>query len=143
MPTESEEGRQIATALTQRIGDTSDIAKIANAVVATLQDMNAALAPVIGERGVVALFRRSFIVCSKNPRLAGMYDSLLPAMTLAEFKIVLLKQSAVNALYLGECLLTSLYQLLTTLIGPSLTAKLLRSVLQTSLSDTPPQDISS
>lgn len=143
MPTESEEGRQIATALTQRIGDTSDIAKIADAIIATLQDMNAALAPIIGEQGVVALFRRSFIVCSKIPRLAGMYDSLLPAMTLAEFKIVLLKQSAVNALYLGENLLISLYQLLTTLIGPSLTAKLLRSVLQTSLSDTPPQDISS
>ncbi|MHC8306318.1 hypothetical protein [Pseudomonas sp. PB3P13] len=143
MPTESEEGRQIAAALTHRIGDTSDIAKIANAIIATLHDMHAALAPIIGEQGVMALFRRSFILCSKNPRLASMYHSVLPSVDLTALKIMLLKQSAAEALYLGEHLLTSLYQLLITLIGPSLTAKLLRSVLRPSLSDTPSQDTSS
>jgi len=37
-------------------------------------------------------------------------------------------------------LLTTLYELLTTLIGPSLTARLLRGVWQPSLSETPSQE---
>jgi hypothetical protein len=39
-------------------------------------------------------------------------------------------------------LLTTFYELLTTLIGPSLTARLLRDVWGSSLSDTPSQEIS-
>ncbi|ANI54767.1 hypothetical protein PDR5_30370 [Pseudomonas sp. DR 5-09] len=40
----------------------------------------------------------------------------------------------------GEVMLTTFYELLTTLIGPSLTARLLRDVWKPSLSDTSAQE---
>lgn len=52
----------------------------------------------------------------------------------------LVEQNEADALFFGETLLTTLYELLTTLIGPSLTARLLRSVWEPSLSDTPLQE---
>ncbi|KAA0944844.1 hypothetical protein FQ186_23530 [Pseudomonas sp. ANT_H14] len=103
--------------------------------------MDAALAPIIGQPGVVALYRRSFHLCaSTHPRLARTYDSAQAVLDLIALKSVLVKQSEVDALFFGEVLLTTFYELLTSLIGPSLTARLLRGVWELSLSDTPSQE---
>ncbi|MFL1528832.1 hypothetical protein [Pseudomonas sp. O230] len=59
---------------------------------------------------------------------------------LSALKSVLIEQSEADALFFGEVLLTTFYELLTTLIGPSLTARLLRGVWEPSLSDTPSQE---
>ncbi|EHY78269.1 hypothetical protein PstZobell_12606 [Stutzerimonas stutzeri ATCC 14405 = CCUG 16156] len=61
-------------------------------------------------------------------------------MDLIELKTVLVEQDETDAQFFGEMLLTTLYELLTTLIGPSLTARLLRGVWQPSLSETPSQE---
>jgi hypothetical protein len=141
MSTLSEESRQIVASLAHRVGPNADTARIAQAIVSTLQEMNAALTPIIGQQGVVALYRRSLHLCaSTHPRLAGTYDSVQAALDLIALKSVLVEQSEVDALFFGEVLLTTFYELLTTLIGPSLTARLLRGMWEPSLSDTPSQE---
>jgi len=72
--------------------------------------------------------------------LACTYDNLQTPMDLIELKTVLVEQDETDAQFFGEMLLTTLYELLTTLIGPSLTARLLRGVWQPSLSETPSQE---
>ena len=141
MSTLSEESRQIVASLAQSVGPNADTARIAQAIVSTLQDMTAALTPIIGQQGVVALYRRSLHLCASNhPRLAGTYDSVQTALDLIALNSVLVEQREVDALFFGEVLLTTFYELLITLIGPSLTARLLRGVWEPSLSDTPSQE---
>lgn len=141
MSTLSEESRQIVASLAQRVGPTADIAGIAEAIISILQDMDAALTPIIGQQGVVALLRRSLhLSASAHARLAGTYDLVQAAPDRAALKAVLLEQSEADALFFGEVLLTTFYTLLTTLIGPSLTVRLLHDVWEPSLSDTPSQE---
>lgn len=143
MSTESEEGRQIVASLAHRVGHTADIAQVADAIVRTLQDINAVLIPVVGPKGVAALYRRSLYVCtSLHPCLANTYESLVVAMDLVELKSLLVQQNQADAIFFGEELLKAFYELLATLIGPSLTARLLRVVWENSLSTTPAQDTS-
>lgn len=143
MSTESEESRQIVASLAHRVGNDADAAHIADAIVATLQEMDAALTPIIGHQGVAALYRRSlYLSTSTHPRLAGTHASVQTAMDLIELKSVLVLQSSTDASLFGEELLKTFYELLTTLVGPSLTARLLRSVWENSLSGTPAQDTS-
>ncbi|SED24629.1 hypothetical protein [Pseudomonas costantinii] len=141
MSTLSEESRRIVASLAHRVGPHSDTASIAEAIAAILQAMDAALTPIIGQHGFIALYRRSLHLCaSAHPCLAGTYESLPAAMDLIALKSVLVEQTDIDALFLGGVLLTTLYELLTTLIGPSLTARLLSGVWEPSLSDTPSQE---
>ncbi|WP_339547680.1 hypothetical protein [Pseudomonas sp. RA_35y_Pfl2_P32] len=141
MSTLSEESRQIVASLAQRVGPNADSERVAQAIVSTLQEMDAALTPIIGHQGVTALYRRSLQLCgSTHPRVAGTYDSVQANMDLTALTSKLVAQSDSDALFLGEVLLTTFYELLTTLIGPSLTARLLRGVWEPSLSDTPSQE---
>ncbi|WP_236418171.1 hypothetical protein [Pseudomonas syringae] len=143
MPTLSEESRQIVATLAHRAGPHADTACIAEAIVSILQDMGAALAPVIGQQGVAALYRRSFHLCVSNPpRLAVSNDSVPAALDLLALKSILVEQNETDARLFGEALLTTLYELLTTLIGPSLTARLLVGVWLPPSSDTSSQEIS-
>ncbi|WP_239690204.1 hypothetical protein [Pseudomonas syringae] len=136
-----EESRHIVASLALRIGPNADTARIAETIVSVLQDIDAALTPIIGHQGVVALYRRSFHLCvAAHPRLAGTYVNVHAAMDPAALTSALVEQNEADALFFGEALLTTLYELLTTLIGPSLTARLLRSVWEPSLSDTPLQE---
>ncbi|VVN39776.1 hypothetical protein PS662_05388 [Pseudomonas fluorescens] len=139
----SEESRQIVASLAHRVGPNADIARIAQAIVSTLQAMDAALTPIIGVQGVAALYRRSLHLCaSKHPRLAGICNDVQSAPDPTDLNSVLVAQSETDGWYFGEALLMTYYELLTTLIGPSLTAHLLRDVWELSLSNTPSQDIS-
>ncbi|VVM39640.1 hypothetical protein PS645_00204 [Pseudomonas fluorescens] len=143
MSTLSEESRQIVASLTHRVGPNADIATVAQAIASLLQEMDAALTPIIGQQGVAALYRRSLQLCaSHHPRLAGTYDSVQASLDLIVLKSVIVEQSEADALFFGETLLMTFYELLTTLIGPSLTARLLCGVWAPSLSDTPSQETS-
>ncbi|TBN45996.1 hypothetical protein EYC95_13695 [Pseudomonas sp. BGI-2] len=103
--------------------------------------MDVALTPIIGPQGVAALYRRSLHLCaSTHPRLAGTYDKVPAGMELTALKSVIVEQNDADALFFGEVLLTTFYELLTTLIGPSLTERLLRGMWEPSLSDTPSQE---
>ncbi|WP_339416414.1 MULTISPECIES: hypothetical protein [unclassified Pseudomonas] len=141
MSTLSEESRQIVASLAHRVGPTADIAGIAEAIISILQDMDAALTPIIGQQGVVALLRRSLLLsASKHTRLAGTYERVQVTADLIGLKTVLIEQSEADALFFGEVLLITFYTLLASLIGRSLTAQLLHNVWESSLSDTPSQE---
>lgn len=141
MPTLSEESRQIVASLAHRAGPNADTASIAAAIISVLQDMDAALAPIIGPQGVIALYRRSLHLCTTaHPRLAGIYADVQATMDLTALKSVLVQQNEADSQFFGEMLLTTLYEVLTTLIGASLTARLLRDVWEPSLSEPPSQE---
>lgn len=135
MSTGSEESRQIVASLAQRVGPEADTPKIAQAVVAILQEMDAALTPIIGQQGVVAMYRRSVHLCAfTHPHLTGAEDDGQPRLDLIALNSVLVEQPPTDALLFGEALLTAFHDLLTTLIGASLTARLLGGVWESSLS---------
>ncbi|WP_257605328.1 hypothetical protein [Pseudomonas sp. UMAB-40] len=141
MSTLSEESRQIVASLAHRVGPDADIARIAQAIISTLRDLDVALTPIIGQQGVAALYRRSLHLCaSTHPRLASTCDKVPAGMDLTALKSVIVEQSNTDALFFGEVLLTTFYELLSTLIGPSLTERLLRGMWEPSLSDTPSQE---
>lgn len=137
----NEESRQIVASLVHRVGPNADTASIAQAIVSTLQAMDAALIPIIGQQGVAALYRRSLHLCaSQHPRVAHISDRVQTALDLKDLSSELVKESKADTLFFGEVMLTTYYELLTTLIGPSLTARLLRDVWRPSLSDTSAQE---
>lgn len=104
-------------------------ARVAEAVGSTFQGIEQVLAPIIGPRGVAALYKRSL-------HLAKDTFSWLPdappgaptAMDVTALTTALARQAAADAAAGGAELLETFYGLLTTLIGPLLTERLLRSV---------------
>jgi hypothetical protein len=140
---ESQESRRIAVPLAHRVGIDADAATIADAIVATWQEVDAALAPIIGPQGVAALYRRSLhLTSSIHPWLAGTHEGVHTVMDLAALKPLLAQQSSADAAAGGSALLQTFYELLASLVGPSLTERLLRSVWAHSSSGPPAQDTS-
>lgn len=143
MSSEDREGRRIAAALAQRAGEGADAARIAEAVCATWQAIDAALAPILGSRGVAALYKRSlYLTGAAHPWLAGLHDSVQDTIELSALRPVLAQQTVADAAAGGNALLQALNQLLASLIGPSLTERLLCSVWADSSSGAPAQDTS-
>lgn len=140
---ESEAGERIAAALAQRVEGIADISQVADAITLMFDDINTALTPVIGPKGVAALHRRSFFLCtSMHPQLAETYKTLVVAMDLVELRSLLITQNKADAVFFCGELLKTFYELMATLIGRSLATRLLLDVWGYSLSGLPPQDTS-
>ena len=102
--------------------------QLADAIAATWCDVWIALSPVIGGAGVAALFQRTLFLRTadypwladvRNPTSAGEFNSLRSAV---------LQQRQADAIAANAALLQSLAQVLGTLIGASLTKRLLQPV---------------
>ncbi len=105
---------------------------VVSVIVTTCQDLDAALTPVIGPRGVAALFHRSLHLAGRSqPLLVGIQTAGPTTMDLAALRRQLAGQSPTDAAAAGALLLHSFHELLGTLIGASLTERLLRSVWPT------------
>ncbi|RNF83338.1 hypothetical protein EER27_12665 [Lysobacter psychrotolerans] len=112
-------------------------------MVATWQEVDAVLSPVIGQRGVAMLYKRSlFLIGSAHPWLAGMHQGVQPTVDLEALKSAFAQQSSANAATAGGDFLQTFYELLTSLVGPSLTERLLRPVWAHFPSGPPAQDTS-
>ena len=117
--------------------------QIADAIVATWQEIDEALTPIIGQRGVAALYKRSlYLTVSAYPWLSSTHESVQTVMDLTALKSTLAQQSSGAAAAGGSQLLQTFKDLLASLIGPSLSERLLRSARTTSLSGPPAQDTS-
>jgi len=115
-------------------------AQIADAMVATWDEIDAALTPIIGSKAVVALYKRSLYLTGRtHPWLAGTHEGA-QALDLAALKPVVARQSSAEAALGSRALLQTFNQLLGSLIGPSLTERLLRSALANASSGPPVQD---
>jgi hypothetical protein len=115
--------------LAHRVAEDADAAQIARAVVATWQAIDAALAPIIGTQGVAALYKRSLsLTAALHPWLADMPAGVQATMNLEALEAVFAQQGSGDAVVGGNALLQTFHQLLGSLVGPSLTERLLRSV---------------
>jgi len=140
---ESPENRGITAALAHRVGKGANGGQIADVVVSAWKDIKITVGPIIGQRGVAALYQRSlYLTGPAFPWLAAICDSARTDLDLAGLKTVLAQQESANAAAGGAALLQTYYELLTSLVGPSLTERLFRSVWTNSLGDPPAQDAS-
>lgn len=118
-------------------------AQAASIAVTTWSAMDAALSPIIGQRGFAALYKRSLqLTRVEFPCLASVQEGVL---NLAEFSVlhaVLAQQPSASAAAASAALLENFYDLLTTLIGRSLTDRLLSPICDTTSSGRPAQDTS-
>lgn len=115
--------------LARSAGDSPDASAIAEATLNTWRRMADRLAPVIGVRGVDALFGRSLHVTSKTfPWLAMAGNDGSSAALLTGLKVRLAGQEPAAVAEASAVLLGNFTELLTTLIGASLTERLLAPV---------------
>jgi len=126
-----------------RIDADAGAAQIAAAVLAIWEEIDDALTPIVGPLGVVALYRRTVhLVAAQYPWLAGRDEGVLTDTDPAVLKSVLAQRSSAEAAAGGSAFLDTFHELLASLIGPSLTARLLRSVWEPPSSGAATQDTS-
>jgi len=108
-----------------------DAARVAEALVSAWQYRLAALAPIVGQRGVAALYGRSLTLAStSHPWLAAAQGGMQTAVDLPALSAVLASQAAAEAAAGGHTLAKTFDELLTSLIGASLTGRLLGSLAE-------------
>ena len=123
MPTEAQPPQATAAPATQ------DPVEVAAAAVSTWRSVEAALSPIIGKRGVAALYQRSlFLTRVLHPCLASVHEGALQPGEFAALHGVLSKQPAATAAAASHALLETFRGLLANLIGEALTERLLKSV---------------
>ncbi len=132
---------QIAAFLARRGGGEANAEQIAEAVLAKCRAIEAALVPIIGLRGVSGLHRRSLhLACRSQPWLVGKPLSEPDPEDLAHLKVLLSQQTSANAALGGATFLQAFYDLLSSLLGPSLTERLLRNAWIDFMGAQPTQD---
>lgn len=121
-----------------------EAARVAEATTTTLLAIDAALSPIISERGVAALYRRSlFLIRQGRPWLDPVYAADPAPGDYSALRSALSEQDDGDALHVADELLRTFHGLLVSLIGESLTARLLGSILEkTPSSGDAVQDIS-
>ncbi|NRF65697.1 hypothetical protein HLB44_01735 [Aquincola sp. S2] len=128
--------------LAQRVGEDASAAQIAAAVIATWREIDAALSPIIGTRGVAALYRRSLHLTAATHRWITVQPEVLPPeMDLAGLQSMIALQSSADAAAGSTALFQAFHELLGSLVGPALTERLLRTVWADASSGSPAQDI--
>ena len=111
-------------------GPAPDAANVATSAAATWQSVDTALSPIIGPRGVAALYKRSlYLARTAHPCLAAVYDGDLAPGRYAGLAAVLDAQTTEVATAAQGALLKTFQDLLVNLVGSSLTDQLLRPAL--------------
>jgi hypothetical protein len=103
--------------------------EIADSAISTWHDISAALSPIIGQRGAMAVYKRSLALTRADyPWLAAAQEHSLHPDDFAALQQALALQTRPNAAAANGALLQRFTELLNNLIGPSLSERLLRSV---------------
>ncbi len=126
--------KTIRITLAERTGGARDASAVAEATLDTWYQVATRLEPVIGARGVDVLFRRSLhLTCNALPWLEIVEDHGDSSALLASLKARLASREPDAAAEAGYTLLVTFIELLATLIGESLTQRLLGPVWELSL----------
>ena len=122
--------------------ESGDAAQIAERAARLWRDIEAALSPIVGVGGVDALYRRSIhLLRADYPWLeAARTDRLVPGDLFASLQHALSQSSDDDSAAASGRLLDTFHDLLTTLIGSSLTERLLGSIWERPLSGHDPKD---
>ena len=101
-----------------------------DAALAEWQAVTVALTPIVGERGVLGLFRRSVALCLvAHPGMSAIYTALHRADDLQSLRAPLLHQPATLATAANDALLQTFVALLGSLIGAELGMRLIGDFL--------------
>ena len=123
------DAKRFQTTITRLVAEGADAGRIADAAVSTWRDVDASLSPIISSRGVAALYKRSLhLTHGDHPCLTAVYEDKSEPGDFAALQSALSQQTIQNAAAAHGALLQAFYDLLTHLIGASLTEQLLRSV---------------
>jgi hypothetical protein len=119
----------IRGSLMSRAGNAPDASAVAEATLNIYHQISALLAPIIGVRGLGAIFSRSLHLTSKAfPWLLIAGDNGDNAALLAIFKDRLAGSETNDAIEASYALLVTFTELMSAMIGESLTRLLLRPV---------------
>ena len=132
MAVDEPEGLRGVAPLTPQHGHLPSSGQNAQAIITAWHAIDDALTPVIGPRGLVALYLRSLHLTASDPGLAtadGLGKLAVNAATTpALLQALIARQSPAAAAAIGNTFLQVFYSQLSGLIGPSLTERLLRAV---------------
>jgi hypothetical protein len=137
------EAQRIQAALDRLATQGATAGRIADAAVSMWRDVDAALSPIIGRRGVAALFQRSlFVTRPAHSWLASVHESTAWPGQFDALHAALSRQTGQLAAAANGALMQNFSDLLGNLIGGSLTERLLASVRDHPLSGDAAQDAS-
>jgi hypothetical protein len=106
-----------------------DASQVADAAVQTWRAVDAALSPIIGPRGVAALYKRSlYVACKLHPWLAAVHQDTRQPGDFDPLHAALARQPGPAAAAAHEALLQTHRDILGRLIGAPLTERLLRPI---------------
>lgn len=126
----------------QRCAKDASAHQIADVACATWRDINIILSPIIGQQGVAALIKRSLHLQHVNyPVLKAIQGSIILPGGFPALHALLIKETTTNAILINNSLLNTFYELLTNLIGVSITHQLLHSIFAPPSNGDPVQDI--
>jgi len=124
MQSETSSVRGAFGAIVARGGNSADIAHAAREV---WQHIDASLSPIIGPRGVAALYRRSVHLLRRDhPSLDALHPEAVAADHFAELQRASDLQTRDGALDMNAAMLETFRDLLTQLIGAALSERLLQ-----------------
>jgi hypothetical protein len=118
-----------------------DSRQIAAATSALWTDIETALQPIVGRRGVGALFKRTLhLTAARHPWLAPLKSDADEPVDLARLTTLIAAQPQSLAREAGNALFQTFSELLATLIGAPLSERLLQTAWSNFSSATPAQD---
>lgn len=133
---------RLTNTLSQRVAQGVNSAEIVAEIISSWQAIDAALRPIIGAGGVSALYKRSvYLTAPSFPWLKNVAEIVSPTIDLAALKYALIQQSSIDAAAGGGALLQTLYELLVSLIGTTLTQRLLHSTWTNTFGGESAQDV--
>lgn len=113
---------------------------VADAAVARWESITRALTPVLGQRGLAALYRRTLNVAGRtHPCLLHALEDT-EAICFEQLRKVLQEQPTERAAMATDASIQTFHELLNSLIGISLTQKLLGSLWSPTFSGSPVQN---
>src|SRR5581483_11816567 len=101
----SQESYPLAAPLACPIEKDANAAQVARAMVAMWQRIDAALTPVLGRRGVAAIYKRSLYLTALHPWLQALHENIEGVIDLDALSAALVRQSSADALAAGNALL--------------------------------------
>lgn len=119
----------------------TEASQVADAAVQTWRAVDAALSPIVGQRGVAALYKRSlYLARTQHPWLAAVHEDTRQPGDFAPLHAALIRQPGAAAAAAHEALLLTYRDILARLIGMPLTERLLRTIEPLPQSRQPVQD---
>jgi hypothetical protein len=133
--------QRIGAALAHLVESKADPSSIADAGCSIWQRITIKLSPIVGRLGVAALYKRSLHLTRTNhPALSAVQDDFGELGDFESLREALSSQSSASAAAANTALLVTFYDLLSSLIGGSLTERLLESVFDKPSTNDPVQD---